>query len=63
MSQKDVCDWLAANPGWHPTAEIVAALGQGYKSVQTSLANGAMWRDIEHRRSQSKLGKEWRGHA
>jgi hypothetical protein len=63
MTQRDVCDWLAANPGWHPTADIVAALGQGYKGVQCSLMRAAMWRDIEHRRSKSRLGKEWRGRA
>lgn len=63
MTQRDVCDWLTTHPGWHPTAIIVAALSQGYKGVQTSLANAARWGDIEHRRSKSRLGKEWRGRA
>jgi hypothetical protein len=63
MTQRDVCEWLAANPGWHPTAEIVVALQQGYKGVQVSLSRAAMRRDIEHRRADHGTGKEWRGRA
>lgn len=63
MGQADVVAWLQENPGWHPTAEVVAALGQGYKGVQVALSRAAMWRDIEHRRDKSRKGKEWRGKA
>jgi hypothetical protein len=60
MGQQDVVTWLIQNPGWHPTAEVVEALNQGYKGVQVALSRAAMWRDIEHRRDASRKGKEWR---
>ena len=58
MSQKDVCDWLAANLGWHPTAEVVSALNQGYTVVRNALALASIWRDIESRKAGFR--KEWR---
>jgi hypothetical protein len=64
MTQRDVCEWLATNPGWHPTAEIVAALQQGYKGVQVALSRASMWGDIESRKGgQHGQRKEWRAKA
>ena len=61
MTQGEVCNWLAAHPGWHETADIVTALGQGYKGVQVALSRAAMWRDIESRKA--RVGKGRRGRA
>jgi hypothetical protein len=47
MGQREVLAWLSENPGWHPTAEVEAALGLSHKGVQNALSRAAMWRDIE----------------
>jgi hypothetical protein len=60
MGQREVCDYLETNPGWHETKEIVEELRQGYKGVQVALANAARAGYLEHQRSKNKMGKEWR---
>lgn len=38
MTQRDVTDWLEANPGWHTIQDLMTALDQGQKGVQRSLS-------------------------
>jgi len=58
MTQWDVTDWLEANPGWHTTQDLMAALDQGQKGVQRSLRLASSHGYIRARKA--KCAKEYR---
>ncbi|OPY54673.1 MAG: hypothetical protein A4E48_00252 [Methanosaeta sp. PtaU1.Bin060] len=47
MSQQEIVDWLAANPGWHRTADVSKGVGKQSSTVRCSLKRLSKYGEVE----------------